>query len=362
MTPDSADYSRPEGSAPKGTSPERRAASPKAVPHKLDADQLSATLGRVGRLEVRARQTVEGLLGGLHRSPYFGRSLEFREHRQYAHGDDPRHVDWKVWARRDRLFVKQYEEDTNLRGTLLVDCSPSMSYGAETLVGGAAKDAAEGGRSKHEHAAIAACALAHLMLKQNDSVACVGFGDDLTRRAPHRSHHGHLMTIAGALAPEPEASSSASSPQPEGDAAARAMRAVAAEIPRRGVVVILSDLLGDLQAFAESLALLRSRGHDLVVLHVLHDDELDFPFDEPAEFVGLEGGDQVRANPRALRAGYLKAMDSFLQRAAQACRRQRADYLLMRTSEPIDAALGALLAGRDARSRRALPTTSRPGA
>lgn len=305
------------------------------------ASLLPDVVRRVGRLEVRARYVVEGFLSGLHRSPYFGQSLEFREHRQYTRGDDLRHVDWKVWARQDRLYVKQYEEDTNLRATMLVDQSASMAYGGGPL-------------SKHEYAATLTSALAYLLLRQNDAVGCITFAAGVTGQVPQRSNKGHLTAVADLLRSEPGGR--------ESDIGAAAS-AAAAQLPRRGLVVLTSDLFTDPAGLDRGLRQLHLKGHDLIVLHVLDDDELDFPFNRAARFEGLESTQQLACNPRALQKGYLEAMDRFLNETRRICLANRADYQLVRTSAPFDAVLTALLSRRQVRSRsrdRASPPTGAP--
>lgn len=287
-------------------------------------NSLPETVRRLGRLEVRARHVVEGFLSGQHRSPYFGQSLDFREHREYVRGDDPRHVDWKVWARQDRMVVKQYDEDTNLRGSLLVDVSASMAYGRGPL-------------TKHEYASTAACVLAYLLLRQNDAVGCVAFHDRVRGEAPQRSHRAHLNTIAELISPAPT--------DPQTDLGAN-LELAAARLPRRGVVFLISDLMGDLTALRRGLSQLRKRGHDVVVLHVMDDDELDFPFERPTRFEGLESEDLLSCDPRALRTGYLEALGRFLDGARGACLAERAQYALLRTSAPLDSVLTAVLSER----------------
>ncbi len=284
---------------------------------------------RIGRLELRARHIVEGLLSGMHRSPYFGQSVEFLQHRQYAPGDDLRHVDWKVWARQDRLYVKQFEEDTNMRCTLLVDVSASMQYGSGPL-------------NKYEYAATVATSLAYLLLKQHDSVSCIAFDEAIRSRTQPRSMQKHLRSIVAAL--------DASHPQSKTDIAT-ILKEVAEVSPRRGMIVLVSDLLGDVQSTLRGLRLLRQRGHDVLVLHVMDDDELDFPFDGPTRFEGLELPEHLTCNPRALREGYLEALERFLTSLRRGCARDAIDYALIRTSEPLDAALAAFLCRRVAAER-----------
>jgi uncharacterized protein (DUF58 family) len=284
---------------------------------------------RIGRLELRARHIVEGLLSGMHRSPFFGQSVEFLQHRQYAPGDDLRHVDWKVWAKQDRLYVKQYEEDTNLRCTLLVDVSASMQYGSGPL-------------NKYEYAATVATSLAYLLLKQHDAVGCIAFDEYVRARTPLRSTQAHLSTIVQTL--------DASKPRNKTDPGS-ILREIAETGPRRGMIILLSDLLGDVASTLRGLRLLRQRGHDVMVLHVMDDDELDFPFDGPTRFEGLELQDSLNCNPRALREGYLAALDRFLTEMRRGCARDAVEYTLIRTSQPLDAALASFLCRRMAATR-----------
>ena len=290
---------------------------------------LPDVVRRIGRLEIRARYIVEGLLSGMHRSPYFGQSIEFREHREYAVGDDLRHVDWKVWGKQDRLYVKRYEEDTNMRTALVVDGSASMSYGAGPL-------------DKREYANTAAAALAYLLLKQHDAVGCTVFDEQVRREVPQRSQRTHLSKITTAL--------EASEPRDKTDIAAVLAR-VAQNNPKRGLVVIVSDLLCDVDQLASGLATLRRIGHDLVVLQVMDDDEIDFSFRGPIRFEGLESDDRLDCNPRALRQGYLEAMENHLQRVRKCCSASEAEYQLIKTSDPLDAALMSLITRRMLRQR-----------
>ncbi|BBO33260.1 DUF58 domain-containing protein [Lacipirellula parvula] len=279
---------------------------------------------RIGRLEIRARHVVEGFMSGMHRSPYFGRSIEFLQHRQYAPGDDLRHVDWKVWAKADRLYVKQFEEDASMRCTLLVDVSKSMEYGSGPL-------------NKYEYAATAAVSIAYLLLRQHDAVACLAFDEKIRARTPMRSTQVHLASIVQAL--------DANRPQAKTDPG-NVLRLIAEENYRRGLIVVVSDLLGDPASTLRGLRLLRQRGHDVLVLHVMDDDELDFPFDGPTRFEGLELPAHLNCNPRALREGYLEAVEKFVSTLRHGCARDAVDYELIRTSQPMDAALAAFFSRR----------------
>jgi uncharacterized protein (DUF58 family) len=279
---------------------------------------------RISRLELRARHVVEGFLAGMHRSPYFGRSVEFLQHRQYTWGDDLRNVDWKVWARQDRYYVKQFEEDTNMRCMFLVDVSGSMRYGS-------------GAMDKCEYACTVAACLAYLAIRQQDAVGCVSFDSAVRMTVPLRSKRSHLDAVIRAL--------EVSAPREKTDLYA-VLRVVAETYPRRGMMVLVSDLLTDRPQLFRGLRLLRSRGHDVLVFHVMDDHELDFPFQGPTRFEGLELDQRLNCNPRALREGYLAALESYLAEIRHGCAKNNVDYSLLRTSQPLDAALATYLSNR----------------
>jgi len=281
-------------------------------------------VGRIARLELRARHIVEGFMSGMHRSPYYGQSVEFLQHREYAPGDDLRHIDWKVWAKQDRLYVKQYEEDTNLRCTLLVDTSSSMRFGSGAL-------------NKFDYAATVATSLAYLLLRQHDSVGCVTFDETIQAEVPVRSRENHLNLIVRSL--------EASQQKAKTDLF-EILRHVAEVNPRRGMVVLVSDLLAPREPLLRGLRQLRQRGHDVMVFHILDDQELDFSFEGSTRFEGLETSERLNCNPRALREGYLTALREFLAEVRHGCAREMVDYALMRTSEPLDSALAAYMSNR----------------
>jgi uncharacterized protein (DUF58 family) len=285
---------------------------------------------RISSMELRARNIVEGFLSGMHRSPYFGQSVEFVQHRQYVPGDDLRHIDWKVWGRQDRLYIKQYEEDTNLRCTLLVDASQSMSYGRGPL-------------NKFDYAATLAACLAYLALRQQDSVGLTLFDNEIRTKLPWRSSRSHLNTIYRSL--------QQSRPAEKTDLA-KVFREINETYPKRSLMVIASDFLGSEKETLKGLGALRSAGQDILVFHILDDDELDFPFNDPTRFEGMESIDQLNCNPRALREGYLESLQRFLDRVRHACASSRIDYQLIRTSRNIDAALTAYLSARMAHMRK----------
>ncbi|MCS7468160.1 MULTISPECIES: DUF58 domain-containing protein [Pirellulaceae] len=278
---------------------------------------------RIRRMELTARRVVEGFLSGMHRSPYFGQSIEFLQHRQYNTGDELRHIDWKVYARQDRLHIKQYEEETNLRLTLLVDRSASMSYG-------------EGETNKFDYSASIAASLAYLALRQKDACGVITFDTEVRDIVPAKSNQQQLARILSML------------DQVGADGRTdlvRVAKQVGQAIPRRGLVLIVSDLLG-IDSLVEGMRVLRSRGHDVALFHVLHDDEIEFPFNGATRFEGLESDDMLNCNPRALRQGYVEALDQFLNATRKACGRLSIDYIQVRTSDPLDALLARFLSHR----------------
>ncbi|MFN6130584.1 MAG: DUF58 domain-containing protein [Planctomycetota bacterium] len=285
---------------------------------------------RIASMELRARNIVEGFLSGMHRSPYFGQSVEFVQHRQYVPGDDLRHIDWKVWGRQDRLYIKQYEEDTNLRCTLLVDGSASMRYGRGAL-------------NKFDYAATIAACLAYLSLRQQDSVGLTLFDQEVRTKLPWRSSRTHVQTICRSL--------QQTQPEDKTDLT-KVFREINDTYPKRSLMVITSDFLGSEKESLRGLGSLRKAGHDILVFHILDDDELDFPFNDPTRFEGMETVDHLTCNPRALREGYLEALERFLNRIRHACASLRIDYQLIRTSRNVDAALTAYLSARMAHMRK----------
>jgi len=287
-------------------------------------------LARIGRLDLRARAVVDGVLTGMHKSPYKGNSVEFLQHREYTRGDDLRRVDWKVWGRQDRLYVKEFEDETNLRLFLLVDGSASMDYTPPRF-----QDAP--GLTKYDYAATLAASLGWLGLSQGDAVGCAVFDNQVRASLPARTSRSHLAGLVSTLE-QPRQQ------QPSDFLAV--LRGLAETLPRRGLVVICSDLLGDRAGVFKGLQLLRQRGHDLAIFHVLDEDELDFPFEGPTRFEGLELPEELACNPRALRAGYLEAIEAFLTEVRTHAARSRCDYQLVRTSQPIDSALVNFLARR----------------
>jgi uncharacterized protein (DUF58 family) len=282
---------------------------------------LPEAVSRISRLEVRARNIVEGFLSGLHRSPYFGQSVEFVQHREYAPGDDIRRVDWKVWSKTDKYYIKQYEEDTNLRTTLVVDLSESMLFGS-------------GAMTKYDYGCTIAAALAYLLLKQQDAVGLVAFDSAVRARVPARSRQNHLNAILAALSAEKPA---------EKTDLYQILKLVANEQSQRGMIVVISDFFVEREGLFRGLKLLRHRGHDVMLMHVMDDEEIDFNYSGTTRFDGMEGTGELVCDPRALREGYLQAVQSFLDELRRHAARNVVDYQTIRTSEHLDAALAHYL-------------------
>ncbi len=266
---------------------------------------------RIARLDIAAQTLVEGAISGLHKSPYQGFSVEFAQHREYTWGDELKHVDWKVYGRTDRYYVKQYEEETNLYALCALDASESMVYRGERAA-----------LSKYEYGATLAAGIAYLLLRQQDAVGLSLFAEQELRRLPMSAHPAQLRLMAEAMAAVEPTAESGRPP---------VLHRLAEELVRRGMVFVISDCLFDAGALLDGVRHLRHRGHEVVVLHLLDPDELDFPFDDVTRFEGLEQGPQLLIDPRGLRDSYLSALGAFLQTVETGCQEARVDYLRVDT-------------------------------
>jgi len=284
-------------------------------------------LNRIARLDLRARQVVEGFITGLHRSPYHGFAVEFAQHRPYVPGDEIKHIDWKVWSKTDRFYIKEYEEETNLKCTILLDCSKSMRYGEDV------RDS----MSKFDYAATLAASLAYLLQHQQDAVGLVTFDRAVRRNLPASAHPGHIKQIVHELE---QAGCDDRTDLSE------AFDRLAEQVRRRGLVVLISDLFADVRMLNASLRLFRHRGHEVVVFHVLHEHEVTFPFTDNTMFRGLETDQELLTEPRALRAAYLEAKDRFVDEIKRTCAALGIDYVGLSTADSLGAALSAYLAAR----------------
>jgi len=291
-------------------------------------------LSKISRLELRARHVVEGFVSGMHRSPYKGFSVEFASHRQYTPGDDIRHIDWRVYGKADRFFIKEYEEETNMRVHLLLDCSGSMGY---------PEHPGTGRMNKWDYGATVSASLAHLLIYQQDAVGLTLFDRQVRRQLPVSTSRASLRDLAGTI--------EATKPNEKTDVK-MLFSQLASKIPRRGMVVIVSDLLTDVDELIRGLQRFRYGRHDVLVLHVLDHDELEFPFIDRTLFEGMEDVDlEVLTDPQSLRRSYLEALNGFSTRVRAACLDQRRDYTLLSTADGIDVALSSFLASRMHRQR-----------
>lgn len=308
-------------------------------------------LAQISRLELRARMIVEGFISGMHRSPYHGFSVEFAAHREYVPGDDTRHIDWRLYARGDRLYIKQYEEETNLRTTVLLDASGSMLYpehvrGAEPkfrLSGRRASRPPVRWRNKYDYAATLAASLIYLLIHQQDACGLVLFDDEIREQVPPTSQSAQMRGMIELIEGH----------RPEGRTNMRlTLSSLADRMRQRGLVVLISDLLTDTDEVIAGLQQLKHRGQDLIVMHVLDEDELSFPFRDNTLFDGIEQPVRSLVDPQSLRASYLEIVQAFISRIRSACVDHRIDYVPLSTADPLDAGLAAYLAGRMHRTSR----------
>ena len=287
-------------------------------------------LQKILRLEVKARLIVEGFISGLHRSPYHGFSVEFAEHREYVPGDDIRHIDWKVYGRSDRFYIKQYEEETNLKSYMLLDASESMQYGAE-------------GTTKYQYGTYIAAALSYLLMRQQDAVGLSVFDEKVRSFLPPASSHVHFLNIVRELDRQETAQKT--------DLGA-ILSGFAERVKRKGLILIISDMFDSIDRIQRGLKHLRHREHEVILFHILDKDELTFPFQRMTLFEGLEEHPELLANPRALRKAYLAELESFREILKRTCRNNRIDYVEIDTSKKLDVALTAYLATRAGRLRQ----------
>jgi uncharacterized protein (DUF58 family) len=271
---------------------------------------------------VLARLVVEGFCTGLHRSPHKGFSVEFKQHRPYVHGDEIRHLDWRVFGRSDRFYIREFEEETNLRATMLLDASGSMAYGPE-------------GRSKLVYATRLAACLSYLMLQQQDSVGLVTFDTQVRRYIPPRAQTSHLQVLAEEL----------QATQPGGETElADVFHDLVPRLHRRGLIIILSDCFGDVSGILSALAHLRHARHEILVFQIWDRDELEFPFRSWTRFDCLEvDGKKHLIDPNHLRAAYLENLERFRAELKQGCHRHRVDLVPLVTDQPYAEALAHYL-------------------
>lgn len=288
------------------------------------------TLMRIKSLQMRARVAVEGFIKGIHRSPYHGFSVEFSEYREYSPGDDPRYLDWRLFARSDRYYVKRFEDETNLRCYLVLDSSRSMGYGS-------------GAYTKGEYARTAAATIAYFLSLQRDAVGLLTFEDKITDYLPPRHRPGHLRRLFAMLEREPSGRATDLS---------EPLEQIAATVRKRGLIVLISDLLVPVDSIRGKLGYLRSRGHDVIVLRVLDPAEVAFTFPAPAMFHDVESGQEVYIDPDEARPEYLRRFAAHAAEIERACVDLGLEYRSLTTERPLELVLFDLLKARMRRGRR----------
>lgn len=289
------------------------------------------TLAKLQGLELRARSIVEGYVSGAHRSPFHGFSVEFAEHREYVPGDDLRFVDWKAYGKTDRVYLKQYEEETNLVCYLLLDVSESMTYCSS-----------EAPLSKLDYGRCIAASLAYLVLQQQDGVGLTTFDDGIRSLIRPSSHPTHLKQMLHTIEDEPTTTKTTLGP---------IFHDLAERFKKRGVVIVISDLFDDVATMLAGLKHFRHRRHEVILFHVLDPAELEFSFRDLTLFKGLEGLPELLVDPHALRKAYLQEFDAYSRLLKSGCHAQQIDYVPLRTDQSLDLALSTYLAKRTNRVR-----------
>ena len=287
----------------------------------LDPDSLR----QLQHLSLSSRALAEGTMTGQHRSPFKGLSTEFADHRQYVKGDDLKRLDWRVYARTERYYIKRFEENTNLKTYILVDCSASMGYASEDV-------------TKYDYACHLAAGLAYVIIKNSDSAGMVLFGERIEDYFPPRSSLTHLRAMLDSLVLHtPE----------KGTNTAVALHGMAELIKRRGLIIVISDLMDDPEQVMKGLAHFKQKRHDVIVLHVLDDHELNFPFDKVATFRDMETGEKVRVSPKDLRDDYSNEITAFVNQYKRGCYENNIDYVTINTRTPHATLLSAYLRRRE---------------
>jgi uncharacterized protein (DUF58 family) len=293
-----------------------------------------ATLARIASLDLRARLIVEGLMTGMHRSPYQGVSVEFAQHRQYVAGDDIRHVDWKVFGKTDKIYLKQYLEETNLHLICIVDASESMGYSSHDFRGAQ--------WTKYDHATAIAASLSYMAIQQQDAAGLAIFDADLKRYFKPSNSPGQWKIITHELQQVPRLKKTNTG---------RVLDQLAEKLHHRSLIVILSDFFDDLESIKKGLRHLRYKRHEVMAFQILDPAEIEFPFEDVTLFKGLEELGELLTEPRSLREGYLAELARVTDELKRLCRGMNIDYERMNTSEPLDIALSNFLAGRAARMK-----------
>ncbi len=304
------------------------------------------TLVQLGPFELRAKMIVEGVMSGMHRSPYQGMAVEFAQHRQYVAGDDLKHLDWKVFGRSDKLYVKQYQQETNLDVILLIDASASMAFGTLGVKAGWGGTVASGARNmwtKFDHAAAVAVAIAYLCLQQQDRVGVAVFADEIKAMVKRSSARGQWKSIVNTLNVHPVQAHTN---------LGKVTEQALGKVTNRALFVIISDFFDDIDSIRGALARFRHRRHDVILMQTLDRQELRFEFAQPAPFEGMEDEGKLRIDPRALRQAYLESIGAHMDAVSKAALSFGFDYIRLDTHDSVGPALSYLLARRNAQIKR----------
>ena len=281
-------------------------------------------LAGLANLELRARVAVEGFLSGLHKSPHRGFSVEFNDYRHYQRGDDMRHLDWKLYARSDKFYIKQYEDETNVRCMILLDTSASMDYSS-------------GGLSKLNYGVTLASALSYFIMRQRDAVGLITFDEQVRDYIPAKCRQPHLMHILRTLSTV-ESGTKTDVVKPLTD--------LAASLTKKSIVILITDMLDDEERIINTLQNLRGMGNDIITFQIMDDAELNFPFNEASEFIDMENNESYITSPAAIRKAYLRNLNEFLSYCKKKCQSSGVDYCLLNTSELLDEALTSYMSKR----------------
>ena len=281
-------------------------------------------ISRLNNLSLKARYVVEGFMVGLHKSPYHGFSVEFSEHRAYGAGDEIRHVDWKLWGKTDRYFVKQYEEETNLKAYLLIDQSLSMNYASNKI-------------SKLEYAKLISASLGYLMLKQQDAVGLTLFDDRIRVNIPARSKRSHLNVILSKMEKIKAGPETRMAP---------VLHSTAEVIKKRGLIILISDLFDNQEEVLSGLQHFRYKGHEVIVFHIMDPQEMKLDFSQRTRFRDMESGEEIITDPWHIQKDYQRDMEQFCDNYKIQCRQNNIDYIQLATDSPLDMALSEYLLKR----------------
>ena len=290
------------------------------------------TLAKVGSIDLRARLIVEGLMNGMHRSPYQGISVEFAQHRAYVAGDDIRHVDWKVFGKTDKIYLKQYLEETNLHLICVVDASESMGYGSVTAPTGETW-------TKYDHATAIAAAMSYMAIQQQDAVGMAIFDQSLSRYFKPSNAPAQWKMLVNELQLVPKWNKTNTG---------KILDQLAEKLNHRSLIVLLSDFFDDIDNLKKGLRHLRYKKHEVMAFQILDPAEVEFPFEETTLFKGLEELGEMLTEPRALREGYIEQLNAHTEAMQKMCRGMHIDFVRMNSGEPLDSALSGFLANRAA--------------